>query len=361
MDNIFNVVDYYRNPIFGILVLVLIILLIAFVDSIKKKQARKKKKESLNNLSQKFENIELNENIKAFIDNIDSPTSTLLLIADTYAKIGNNDQAIAIYRALNEDSKNQKEKIQILQSLGECYYNAGFLERSKEIFVEILHNYPHNIAILKLYLNTCERLKQYDEAMDALNCIEELYRQNDNFKIEESNIFHTRNYLKTMNIISNHKMKLVEQQEKLLELYDLDSSLHGLILRHFKIYNTGIFWQKILELKNIYQFIDVLWHFRLHEIPLDYIAKNAAIMDIYRAKGYIKNYEPINNFALESLQLLHLYSHIKGTLDFSYQCKRCNALNPFYTYRCPSCSEINCINLVIKPIELRPHTFGEEY
>ncbi|MWV62332.1 tetratricopeptide repeat protein [Helicobacter saguini] len=351
MNNFFNFVEIYRNPIFGILALVLIILLIAFLDSIKKTHTKKRRKEALNNISKNFENIDLNENIKNFIDYTDNPVPPLMLIADTYAKVGNNEQAIAIYRTLNEYIKNTKEKIQILESLGECYYKAGFLERSKEIFTEILRNYPHNVTILYNYIYTCENLKQYNEALDALNCIEELYNENPNFENKKNSIYHNKNYLKTMIIINNHKIKLVEQQEKLLEMYDLDSTLHGLILRHFRIYNTGLFWQKILEKKNIKPYIDVLWQFQKHEIPFEFIAKDSNLLNIYRAKGYIKEYVEIDNFALESLQLLNLYSHIKGDLEFIYNCSACGGNSPFYAYRCHICNEINTIKLHIRPTQ----------
>lgn len=347
-----NITDY-RNPIFGILVLILIILFITCLDSIKKSHARKKRKEALNNISKNFENINLSQSLKSFIEYAENPLPTLSIIADTYTKSGDNEQAIAIWRALNEYARNPKEKIETLQALGECYYNAGFLERSKEIFLEILRNYPHNLKILQNYMHTCENLKQYNEALDALKCIESIYKQNDNLGYNVNIIFHTKNYLKTMNIITNHKMKLLEQQDKLLEIYKLDSTLHGIILRHFKIYNTGLFWQHILQKRNVSQYIDILWQFQKHEIPFEYIEPNHAISDVYRAKGYISKYAQIDNFALESLQLLNLYSHIKGTLDFFYQCKICNASTPFYVYRCPHCSNIDSIILIFKPSEYK--------
>lgn len=348
MSDFLNIVDIYRNPIFGILALIVMILLIAFIDLMKKNHAKKRKKEALNNISKNFENINLNENIKNFIDYTDNPVPPLVLIADTYSKVGNNEQAIAIYRTLNDYIKNPKEKIQILESLGECYYKAGFLERSKEIFTEILRNYPHNVTILYNYMYNCENLKQYSEALEALKCIEELYEDNHIYEKNKNTIFHNKNYLKTMIIINNHKLKLVQQQEKLLEMYDLDSTLHGLILRHFRIYNVGLFWQKILEKKNIKPYIDVLWQFQKHEIPFEFIAKDSNLLNIYRAKGYIKEYVEIDDFALESLQLLNLYSHIKGELEFVYKCNACGGNSPFYTYRCHICNEINTIKLQLK-------------
>lgn len=349
MNQVVDFIDFYRNPIFGILALLAIILLIASIDSIKKNLNRKKRREFLNNISKNFENTDLNQSIKTFMDYDNNQISSLMLIAKTYSQAGNNDEAIAIYKTLNEYSSNTKQKIEILESLGECYYNAGFLERSKEIFEEILRIYPHNISILQHYIRTCEKLRQYDLALEAIECLETILKH-DNAK-ECSNIKHTKNYLKTMIIINNHTLTLIEQQEKLLEIYDLDSTLHSVILRHLRIYNTGIFWQKILDLHDPYPYIDILWLFQKHEIPFDYIKEDSKLANIYRAKGYIKNYIQIDNFALESLQLLNIYSNIKGDLEFTYRCKICGATSPFYAYNCPSCNESSTIKLIIKPIE----------
>ena len=111
-----NFIEIYRNPIFGILVLLVIIITIVIADSIRAKQMRKKKQDSLNNLSKNFENTTLNQNIGEIIANIKNATPTLMLIAETYSKIGDYEQAIAIYKTLNEYQNNTIEKINILES-----------------------------------------------------------------------------------------------------------------------------------------------------------------------------------------------------------------------------------------------------
>lgn len=347
-----NFIEIYRNPIFGILVLLVIIITIVIADSIRAKQMRKKKQDSLNNLSKNFENTTLNQNIGEIIANIKNATPTLMLIAETYSKIGDYEQAIAIYKTLNEYQNNTIEKINILESLGESYYKAGFLERSKTIFTEILRSYPHSFKILEYYMRTCENLRQYDEALESLECIDELCSSDLQISFYNRNkINRSRNYLKVMQISNNHKMPLLEQQEKLLEIYEKDSSLQGLILRHFKLCNTGLFWKKILEIKDIYPYIDILWYFQKHEIPFDYIDYHSQILDVYRARGFVADYRPIQHFALEALQLLHLHSNMQGDLEFTYHCYACKGQSPFYSYRCASCAEIGVIELVVKPVQ----------
>ncbi|RDU67475.1 hypothetical protein CQA53_00125 [Helicobacter didelphidarum] len=345
-------INIYRNPIFGILMLLCIVIIIAFADSLKAKRNRKKKRDSLNNLSKNFQNTDISQNLKSFMSYAKNPTPMLLLVAKTYSKAGNHEQAIAIYKILNEYSNNVNEKIEILESLGESYYKAGFLERSKSIFAEILQHYPYNMAILEHYMRTCENLKQYKEALEALNCINEIYNNQSYIAHEYNKIIQTRNYLKTMQVISDHRIDLLTQQEKLLEIYEKDKNLRNLILRHFKLYNTGLFWQKILEIEEIYPYTDILWHFQKHEIPFDSIVQHPQLLNIYRAKGFLgKEYSQIECFPLEVLQLLHLYSYTKGNLEFTYRCKICNGTSPFYSYRCSICAEINSIELIMKPVQ----------
>ncbi len=342
----------YRNPIVGICVLLFIIAFVAVFDSIKNKQRNRKRQELLSNLSKSFNSIDLNQGVQDFIKYSNNSTQTLILIAQTYAKAGDHEQAISIYKTLNECVKNADEKANILEFLGESYYKAGFIERSKVIFSEILHNYPHNIRVLEYYIRTCENLKQYDEALSALECLEELYN---NFSVNNKNaqkIINMKNYFNVMQICNDHSISLIQQQEQLLSIYNRDASMHNVILRHFRLYNIGLFWQKILESNNVMQYLDMLWHFKKHEIPFDFISTHEDILEIYRAKGYINEYKNSSNFTLEVLQLLENYSSgIKGDIEFIYYCDLCGGNSPFYTYRCSICAELGTIKLNTKPVK----------
>lgn len=343
-------IETYRNPIFGILVLLLIILLIVFTDSFRTKQAKKKKKELLNNLGKNFENITLDRSIKEFVQHVKHAMPTLMTIAQTYSKAGNYEQAIAIYKILNEYQTDIATKTQILESLGESYYKAGFLERSKMIFTEILRNDAHNIQVLHFYLLTCENLKQYDEAIKALDCMEEIYLAHTTHSYNATKFHHIRNYLKVMQLSSDYRISLETQQEKLLEIYNEDESLRGLILRHFYIYSSNLFWECLLHIEDVLPYTDILWYIKEHEIPFNFLQYHVSILNVYRAKGYVKDYVAIDHFALEVLQVLRLYSHIRGDLEFTYSCTSCGGKSPFYSYRCLICEEVNTINLSMRPI-----------
>ncbi len=226
-----EILNAYRNPIFGILALLFMVAFVFFLDSLKRTRAHKRKQDLIDNLGKQFDSIGLQQNIDEFIAHAKNATQTLILIAQTYAKAGDYEQAIAIYKTLSEKPLEMHEKLEILELLGDSYYRAGFLERSKNIFLEILRYYPHNIRILEYYMRTCENLKHYDEAIEALNSLEEIVSANADSKSSMKKIWHTKNYLKVMQLCSSHHISLADQQEKLLMFYEKDPTLR---MQYFK-------------------------------------------------------------------------------------------------------------------------------
>lgn len=347
-----EILNAYRNPIVGILALLFMVVFVFFIDSIKRRNTYRRKQELLDNLGKQFDGINLQHSIDEFIANVKNATQTLMVIAQTYAKSGDYEQAIAIYKTLSEKPLETHEKLEVLELLGDSYYKAGFLERSKLIFLEILHYYPHNIRILEYYMHACENLKHYAEALEALVSIEELLYANLDSNYNSQKIWHTKNYLKAMQLCNDYRIKIADQQEQLLVLYEKDATLRSVILRHFRLYNVGLFWQKILTLSDVMPYIDILWHFQKHEVPFDSISTRKDLLAIYYAKGFIDGHEKTANFTLEVLQLLHLHSNIKADITFLYSCHTCKMQTPFYVYRCPVCSEVATIEPLIFPTPL---------
>lgn len=347
-----EILNAYRNPVFGILSLLFIVAFVFFIDFLKRKYNDKRKQEFINKLEEKFDNLNAQHNIDKFIKHATNATQIIITIAQTYAKVGDYEQTIAICKILIEKSTKQYEKLEILELLGGTYNKAGLFEQAKNIFLEILHYYPHNIRILECYIVTCENLKHYTEALTALGCLEEIvyYNQTHNYNMQK--IEHTKNYLKVIQLCSDYKVALKEQEKQLLAIYEKDSTLHKMILRHFSMYNIDLFWQKILEQNNIMPYVDILWNLKKHEVPFELIYTHKDLLAIYYAKGFINGYEKSDNFTLEVLQLLNMHSHIKADITFTYRCNACNMQTPFYVYRCPVCTEVATIEQIITPSQL---------
>ena len=65
-------------------------------------------------------------------------------------------------------------RIEILSMLGKTYHKAGFLHRSRDILKESLKLKARNPEVLKILLVILERLKEYNDAVDVLDALEEL-------------------------------------------------------------------------------------------------------------------------------------------------------------------------------------------
>lgn len=346
-----NFIEIYRDPLFGIIVLVAIVGIVALADYSKARNKRKKQKQSLENLNKSFENgREIVDGLSNFLQYAKNPFDTLMPIAKLYTQAGNYDQAINIYINLMDKLNNANDKILVLEALGVNYYKAGFLYRAKKIFQEVLKNYPNNPQILKYLMISCEDMGLYEEAIDALNCIEEI--QNIDYdKDLDCNIDINKSYLEVMNIITNYQYSIVTQTQKLLQIYQRDESVHSLVLRHFRNFNLNAFWEQIVQKNDVSNYIDILWSFESNLVPYSMIKDNRSLMQIFCAKGYIDNSSPLNNFSLEIIRVLNKHSKLKGKLKFSYRCMSCSGVLPFYSHRCPICSFVGENKLVIETIQ----------
>ncbi|PAF50272.1 hypothetical protein BKH43_05055 [Helicobacter sp. 13S00401-1] len=345
-----SIIELYRDPIFGIIILCAIVAVVAIADYSRLKLKRKNKKHSLEVLSKKFEISNINEGIKQFAKTTANPKATLLPIAKTYAKAGNHEQAISIYTTLLDNLNSTQDKIEVLEELGVSYFDAGFLQRAKGIFLEVLKNFPNNIQMLSYLMRSYEFMGQYQKALETLTCIDEAQNLDSNQKLFD--IKKNQSYLEAMLVISHNRYSINEKIDKLLKILASDGSVKALVLRHFKTYNVHLFWQEINKIEDVQNYIDILWDFSIQEVPFNYLS-NERVLDIYRAKGFISDEREIDLFALEALRVLHKHSHLKGTLEFSYRCNVCQGVVPFYSHRCPICSSIDTMVLKVSPIGVK--------
>ncbi|PAF45897.1 tetratricopeptide repeat protein [Helicobacter sp. 11S02629-2] len=350
-----SIIELYRDPIFGIIILCAIVAVVAIADYSRLKLKRKNKKHSLENLSKKFEVSNINEGIKQFIKTTTNPKTTLLPIAKTYAKAGNHEQAISIYTTLLDNLNNTQDKIEVLEELGVSYYDAGFIQRAKGIFLEVLKNFPNNIQMLSYLMRSYEFMGQYQKALETLTCIEEIQSLDSTQKFFD--IPKNKSYLEAMFVISHNKLSGDDKIDKLLKILSSDESVRSLVLRHFKTYNVHLFWQEMDKVKSTRNYIDILWDFKIEEVPFNYL-NNEEVLDVYRAKGFISDEKEIELFALEALRVLHKHSHTKGSLEFSYRCSLCQGVMPFYSHRCPICGSVDTMVLKIVPIGIKPIVQG---
>lgn len=342
----------YRDPLFGIAVLIAIIAIVALADYSRNYYRSKKRLKSLKNLAKSYEYSGLNEGVMEFLALADNPVPTLMFLAQTYARSGDSEQAIKIYLSMLEKTLESKNKIPILEALGVVYFNAGFLQRAKDIFLEVLKSYSKNPTALSYLMRTYESTSEYKKALEVLDCLDELEFSDDKTN-QNSNIDEYKNYLYLMMTMNENFLSLEQKESEIARISQKDSSLKKIALSYFKIYKPSLFWQQISSLENIHNFTDLLWSFSKDEIPFKKIHDNQGILDIYRAKGYINDGKECEVFELELLRALRVKSHLRGNIDFEYRCHSCKSIFPFDSHRCPSCSELGIMDLILKLRKLK--------
>ncbi|RDU65133.1 lipopolysaccharide assembly protein LapB [Helicobacter sp. MIT 14-3879] len=334
MDSFFS---FYKDPLFSIIIIISIIIIVAIADYTRNRFKLKEKKDSLNALANNFNYYKFDENINTAIEISKAPIQTLTFIANIYVSNGNFDEAIKIYLSILDKTKDIKNKMDIFELLGMTYYKAGFMQRAKNIFIEILKNNPRNFKVLSLLMQTYETLGEYKNAYDVISCIEELEGKMDNVK----------KYIKILILINDSIMPPMQREKEILKINS--NITNKLTLSYIKQNNLEKFWELILNTKNIYNCIDILWN--LDNPPLELIKNHKEISDVYRAKGIINDNIECDIFELETIRILNKNSSKNGTLGFKYCCASCQGIFPFETHRCQSCGELGSMNLVLEIME----------
>ncbi len=335
----------YTDPLVGIVILVSIVAIAILLDYYRNRHKERQKETSLKNLAKSYEFIGLREGVEEFLRLSQNPIPTLQFIANAYIQSGDTQEAIKIYLSILENLEHSKEgaksKVEILQNLGSAYYAAGFLQRAKNIFLEILKNYPKNPQVLIYLLKTYERLNEYENAIDALECIEEIYENDPSSRNER--FFYAiglnKLYLHTLLLINSHNIPLASKISKLSKMKDKEPKLERIILAFFKDTNHSLFWEEVLKSHNIAKLLDILWQFERVDVPLESIT-HKEIADVYRAKGWIVDNQSCSMFELENMRILKQYSALAVDLDFEYRCHSCKHIFPFENARCSHCGEL---------------------
>jgi lipopolysaccharide biosynthesis regulator YciM len=334
MESLFE----YRNPLFGILVLLALVALISFTNYWLVVRKKKREHNRVSNLINSFDFESDNVDYATLIDKYHIPLSTLELIADTFYKSGDYEKAINIYLKLLNIVTDRPKKESILESLGMTYFKAGFLQRSKNIFLRTLELYPRNIKALNYLLIIYERLNEYTKAIEVLEPLDEL--NVDTQKLKE--------YLKAMNIINDPMSTNESKTEKLLELINSsDTPLNRVVCEYFSKNDIELFWD-IVSKRYSKDILDILWHLNTNKLYFDVIESKRELQEIYSAKGVISSVDSSDTFELSLLIDLNKIGNQKATLSFEYICKDCKHIFPIYSNRCPHCYSI--LSLEVEPI-----------
>ena len=136
-----SILPSYRDPLFSILLIITLSLIIAVLTYAWGVYKQQTDKSTLRKFLEKFESAEcaLDTSSMPFDAAMFKP---LALLAKAFENSGEYHKAINIYLYLIKNTSNPVDKGDLMERLGQTYLRAGFLERARAIFAEILRKRP---------------------------------------------------------------------------------------------------------------------------------------------------------------------------------------------------------------------------
>lgn len=331
-----NIILEYRDPLFGIILLVALIFLISFVTysfSIYKERLARK---DYRKLSLRFELGKLKEEDYVHLyKTYNLPFDSILLLASSFLHKGNYNKAISVYLTLLEHVNDRVKKEELLELLGTTYFKGGFLQRSKEIFLRILKFSPRNKNALNHLLLVYEKLKDFQKAKEITTCLEELDKDMNIDKI----------YLDSLIILNDSILSYEKRTELLYEIFKENKMIERIFASFLIQFNKPFFWEHVKEF-DCSKYTDVVWYLNFDDINFDKVVENQFLVEVYNAKGYLNTLNHSGDFDFDILILLNQHEHkINASLDFEFICSSCKHSHPIFDTRCPHCHSILTLNV----------------
>ena len=330
-----NFLPAYNDPLFSILLIVAISLIIAVATYGWGLFKQQKEQESLLSFLDKFDSVEcaLDTNDMPFEAHLLKPLS---LLAKAFENSGEYHKAISIYLYLIKSVNNDLGKLELMERLGNTYLHAGFLERSRSLYVEVLRKRPRNVTVLYELGVVYEMMHQYEKVREVIEPLELL----------GEDTYNLNRFLDLLLINSSKNISIEEKLEKLIQLLKDEPSLYRQIISVLLQLDTQVAWETI-DMDRIDDILDIFWFLPNSQVDLDIITSNNTLHTLYYAKGYLQKppKEKSGIFTLDMLATARKGGFEEGELTFSYLCKKCKQSFPVSFKRCPNCMAINSVKV----------------
>jgi tetratricopeptide (TPR) repeat protein len=322
----------FRDPLFGIIIFFSLVFVITLFSYWWSRIKHKEESRYLDSFLDVFSSLPTEKELKSLMRSEAISEKSALIMAQTYYQNGDYEKCIEIYLILLELQKEPAQKKETLYLLGVTYFKAGFLERSQDIFLQILKQFPRTPKALRYLLIIYEKMHQFDKALEVLEPLDELGIDNRKDRI----------YLLAIAIIRSAEFGVEEKAHKLLALYQEHHLLSYLIFEYLFRHTPDLAW-KNLDLSQCEQISDLLWNAREAESNLDIITSNRYLRELFSAKGIVLLARESNIFEFDILIKLNIADQSGATLQFDYLCGHCKQVYPFSFHRCPNCHEIDSV------------------
>jgi len=341
-----NFLPDYNDPLFSILLIVVISLIIAVATYGWGLYKQQKEEGNLLKFLDKFDSAE------CALDTADMPfephlLKPLSLLAKAFENSGEYHKSISIYLYLIKHISNDQGKLELMERLGNTYLHAGFLERSRSLYVEILRKKPRNVKVLYELGVVYEMMHQYDKAKEVIEPLDLL----------GEDTYNLNKFLELSQITSSKSTSIEDKLEQLQLTLKNEPALYRQVISVLLQLDTHIAWQNI-DMERIHDILDILWFLPNSQVDLDIITSNNALHTLYYAKGYLQKApkKKSNIFSLDMLAIARENGYEEGELLFSYLCKKCKQSFPVSFKRCPNCMAINSVKVEEQIAKSSPKT-----
>jgi len=340
-----QILPAYNDPLFSILLIILIALIISVVTYAWGLYKRQREEGNLLKFLEKFDSSEctLDTEDMPFEEHMLKP---LTLLAKAFENSGEYHKAINIYLYIIKHTSDDLMKTELMERLGSTYLHAGFLERARSIYLEILRKRPRNTKVLYELGVVYEMMQQYDKAKEIIEPLSTLREET-----------HTLNqFLELSSLVSDRVLRTEEKVVRLKQILQAEPKLYRQIIDTLLKLDTTTAWQMI-DPNRIKEVIDILWFLPNSQLDLDIITSDKMLSTLYYAKGYLQ--KPVRDsglFALDMLAAARENGFEEGDLLFSYLCTKCKQSFPVSFKRCPGCMAINSVEVEEEIAKASPKT-----
>jgi tetratricopeptide (TPR) repeat protein len=321
----------YHDPIFSIILIVLIAMAIALVTHAWGVYRKERLRKSLYSFLDKFDSTtcSLEEEEVPYEEGMAKP---LLLLAKAFEQSGNYAKTISICLYLIRHTRDDE----LLIYLGKVYLRAGFYERAEEIFLEIIRRRPRRTDVLYQLEYLYETLHAFDKAREALEALTALGEATEQIAA----------HLRFLEIRGDRSLKPAEKTRELTTLLEMSPSLYRPVVQELFRLDTDRAWQAVSP-RRISELIDILWYLPPAQLQLDIIAREPALEAIYYARGDLEDgpEDTGESFAVDMLCAARRGGYFGGAMSFAYLCTACKQSFPVSFVRCPACLALDSLKV----------------
>lgn len=336
-----------KDPIFGIIIFIGILLLISVLSYIWGIFAKKDEQNKIENFIKKFNEFGgLEEKYIEILDSIDD-IEIYGVLAEIFTKNGDFSKAINVYLIALKNVKSRKQKEQILTRLGMTYFKAGFLARADETLLRALELSPRNEKALAILSVIYEQLRAFKKELEVLDALREL----------GSDVKDAQIYAKIKMIWLDNSLNKSEKIAQILPFCTIFQPAKRIVLEiYLNDYLDENLDELLLNLPDIRDFIDLLWYhadffakLNLEQINKQILEQIRAVLSAKFAENSDEEVQISNQqsqifksdfFEINALNSMKNSGFNSADLSFKYVCRHCKNVFPSYFYRCPVCYEL---------------------